>query len=452
MMPDEEGFFYPVIDEKTCIHCDQCRKVCPALKKESVMQAVYEQKAYAGSCMEKNRLLRSSSGGAAYALAKCFLQQSGTVFGVRYNEDYRGARFTQVNDLEELDWLSGSKYVESDRQELFRGIKPLLASGRRVLVIGLPCDIAAVRSLMGWDPNLYTCKLICRSNTSNKVLRDFLDARESEQGSKLTRLSLRYKIDGEPQLPTRVRVDFEDGNYYLEDFVTTDFGIAFQILTRPSCSCCHYKSSQYLSDVTVGDFQGISRDAEYFNINGVSLIFQHTPKGKELLQDLDAFYLNEVPFDSTAKYNWMTTTAIPESPFRKNFSDEFKCFGLVRACRKLRESQNAAIDRIANSIVSSGARVAVWGIGDTTERLYDRFDMASWNIVGVFDSSPLKIGRQFRQWQVQNILDIKGQENGIDLLVVMIPSENEKKLNLFLEKIGWKKAFVHAGKYKYYRG
>ncbi len=49
------------------------------------------------------------------------------------------------------------------------------------MVIGLPCDIAAVRSLIGVRDNLYTCKLICRSNTSNKVLRQYLDKCEQDK-------------------------------------------------------------------------------------------------------------------------------------------------------------------------------------------------------------------------------------------------------------------------------
>ena len=40
----------------------------------------------------------------------------------------------------------------------------------------------------------------------------------------------------------------------------------------------------------------------------------------------------------------------------------------------------------------------------------------------------------------------------IDVLVVMIPSEEEKKLDLFLNSIGWDKRVIHVGKYKFYRG
>ena len=31
---DEEGFWYPIIDEKKCIKCNKCRTVCPLAKNE----------------------------------------------------------------------------------------------------------------------------------------------------------------------------------------------------------------------------------------------------------------------------------------------------------------------------------------------------------------------------------------------------------------------------------
>lgn len=33
MQPDEEGFLYPIVDPKTCIHCYRCEKVCPFKKR-----------------------------------------------------------------------------------------------------------------------------------------------------------------------------------------------------------------------------------------------------------------------------------------------------------------------------------------------------------------------------------------------------------------------------------
>ena len=40
----------------------------------------------------------------------------------------------------------------------------------------------------------------------------------------------------------------------------------------------------------------------------------------------------------------------------------------------------------------------------------------------------------------------------IDVLVVMIPSEEESQLDLFLGSLGWDKKTLHVGKYKFYRG
>ena len=33
LIPDEEGFIYPIIDEGKCICCFQCIKVCPLKEK-----------------------------------------------------------------------------------------------------------------------------------------------------------------------------------------------------------------------------------------------------------------------------------------------------------------------------------------------------------------------------------------------------------------------------------
>ncbi len=34
MMPDDEGFLYPLVDEAKCIHCHLCIKVCPLNKSD----------------------------------------------------------------------------------------------------------------------------------------------------------------------------------------------------------------------------------------------------------------------------------------------------------------------------------------------------------------------------------------------------------------------------------
>lgn len=450
---DKEGFLYPFIDEVKCVKCNVCIKKCPAVNRNTPgEQCVEEKKAFAGYSKKKDKLLKSSSGGAAYAIAHAILKQGGTVFGVEYNKNYRGAHFTKVTTYEELDALSGSKYVESDRKILFEQIKEVVALGNKVLVIGLPCDIAAIRSLIGVQDNLYTCKLICRSNTSNKVLRQYLDKCEQDKKSSIKRLSLRYKQENTPMLPTKIRIEYENGNVDIEDFTKTDFGKAFQIMARPSCYQCNYKSIDGIADLTLGDFQGMTGNEKFYNITGVSLICNHTEKGKELLSWLDDFCLHEVPYEEVMQYNWMIRMSIPKSPFRDELSYYIRNDNLSDGCDKLRYEQNEILDSIMLDFTSNGYRTAVWGIGDTNKYLFERLQMDKWNIVGVFDRSMLKIGQRYRKWTIQNINEIIEMKDQIDVLVVMIPSEEESKLDIFLKSLGWDKKILHVGKYKFYRG
>ncbi len=453
MMPDEEGFLYPKLDEGKCIRCGRCAAVCPARKEyRSSAEGQDHKKTYAGYNFIQKNLLRSSSGGAAYALAHSFLCSGGVVFGVRYKDNYQGAEFTAVDSIPQLASLLESKYVESDRKILFSEVEKYLKQGKRTLVIGLPCDIAAVKALVGDHENLYTCKLICRSNTSNKVLVDFLKKTQQDAESSITRVSLRYKEKDIPSFPTRVRIDFDNGHSYIDDFVKTDFGKAFQILTRPSCSECGFKKVSCLADLTIGDFHGAPESAEYYNRNGVSLICEHTDKGAELLAGLKDFGLWEVPYDSAIRYNWMVNTSIPVSPFREEFSYHFIQKGLHGACEELRNNQNAILDGFVRKFSGKSVRVAVWGVGDTTDYLYERLQIESWNVEGVYDSSPLKIGRKYRKWMVQHVDAMIEKQQEIDVVAVMIPSEKEQKLTDFLRERGWKKEILHIGKYKFYRG
>lgn len=454
MVQDEEGFYYPQINKDKCTGCHKCNRLCPVLKEGSISgeEKMIMEKVYAGYQREREILLKSSSGGAAYTIAHSFIQQGGVVFGVAYDEDYKGASFVFVENSEELSKLQESKYVESKRRVLFDKISTELGKGNKVLVIGLPCDIAAVKSLVGDRDDLYTCKLCCRSNTSNKALQQFIAKLEKQYLSTVVKLSLRYKEKDAPRFPTKCRVDFANGKVFISDFTKTDYGKAFQILARPSCLECKAKSMKGLADITLGDFQGADPQREYYNTNGLSLIAVHTMKGKKLKELLENFYLKEMPYDDVMSYNWMASESIPKSPLRDQFSADFVQEGLENACLRLVREQNEKIDEIADEMTEKQLRVALWGAGDTAENLYDRFRMDKWNLKYVYDSSRLKVGSTFRDMEIMDLKMLAGHEDKIDILAVMIPSEKEEKLNEILAEIGWKKPVIHTGKYKFYKG
>lgn len=70
MNEDTEGFYYPVVDEKKCVNCNLCEKVCPIKKEEKRDQKLW---AYATYSKETKIRLQSSSGGMFSLIAEYVL-------------------------------------------------------------------------------------------------------------------------------------------------------------------------------------------------------------------------------------------------------------------------------------------------------------------------------------------------------------------------------------------
>lgn len=452
MVPNEEGFRFPSVNSKLCIGCNLCENKCPIFNRaQTPAGEIIEKVAYAGYYTSSDILRKCSSGGIVRAVATQVLKNNGLVFGVKYSDNYRTAEYTMIESVDDYEIIAKSKYVESDRSELFRLLPKAISSQKTVLVIGLPCDIAAVRSLVGYPPNLITCRLICMAIASRESLSQYLDYKEDEYKSKVINLDLRYKKYGEPAFPTRVKIDFENGESYEGLWTMQDHYRSFFIMNRISCNNCHFKTFDSSADLTVGDFQGLTDKKDYYNPDGVSLIFPHTKRGLEAIKMTEDFYYKQVDYDETAGYNWMIYHPYPKSVFREEFSKDFVKGGLRYACEELRANQRQKITEISDRLIKSKERVAVWGAGDTAEHMYTPLKMDEWNIIGVFDSSKLRIGNSFFGNEIHDVKSIGEYCDKADLVVAFIPSENETELNVSLNNRGWTKEILHVGKYKYYK-
>ena len=74
MIEDEEGFLIPKIDEKLCIHCNLCKKVCPVLEKDKEESNRLPIYTYAAYNKDKQKVLNSSSGGIFSILLERIIQ------------------------------------------------------------------------------------------------------------------------------------------------------------------------------------------------------------------------------------------------------------------------------------------------------------------------------------------------------------------------------------------
>ena len=149
-----EGFSYPVIDEKQCMNCKLCEKVCP-VKLRRDYRNIKLNLAYA--CINVNEEVRfdSSSGGIFSLLAEAVIDKQGIVYGAAFAAD-GSVYHVGVTTKDKIRILRGAKYLQSNLQDAFKEIRDALENDQIVLFSGTPCQNAGLRAYLGSDyKNLY---------------------------------------------------------------------------------------------------------------------------------------------------------------------------------------------------------------------------------------------------------------------------------------------------------
>ena len=134
MKEDEEGFLYPSINNKECINCNRCIKIC-----KNKIENNYQEEAYAVYNRNWNERKNSTSGGIFPILAKQIIKNGGYVYGVCYDDNMQ-VRHRKASTLEQCEKFKGSKYVRSDFEGIYRSIQKDLTEGKKVLFTGTPCE------------------------------------------------------------------------------------------------------------------------------------------------------------------------------------------------------------------------------------------------------------------------------------------------------------------------
>lgn len=318
---DEQGFWYPKVDGKLCIHCGLCKKKCPSLKDIKLNDR--QPEVY--SAWSKNDKVRisSTSGGAFWEIAEKFFDNGGVVVGSRYGKDWKLAEHIIAKSKKELLQIKGSKYFQSDTAGIYNKVKKELDAGKEVLFCGTPCQVAAIKSFLGKEyENLYCMDFICRSINSPKAFKAYINELELSYKSKVVEVHLKNKEKGWQSLASQVR--FENGKESIkdknEDWWVKGF-IFNDLYTRESCYNCRYKVLPRVnSDITIGDFWGIKNQTESDLFKGISVVLLNTDKGSELFKGCkDAFQCKEYMLKDVIPGN----PALLKNPVRTSKQDKF---------------------------------------------------------------------------------------------------------------------------------
>lgn len=314
MIEDDNGFLYPKIDKEKCVNCGLCKKVCPSLNKLELKTPI---KCYAAYSSNENIRKKSTSGGIATTISENFIKDGGVVYGAAFTEKCT-VEHLRINKVEELHKLQGSKYVHSYINNTYKLVKDDLNNGIKVLFIGTPCQIAGLKKFLIKEYEyLYLIDIICHGVPSQKYLKE-----EAER--------LVGTVDVE-------RINFRDGNNYglyivkdnkiinsnsnQQSPYSDSFSLCLSL--RENCYNCTYAGSNRVSDITIGDFWGLSKESKFYKDknNGVSVIIINNQKGENLLKEYKSnFIIEERKYEEAVKGN---TQLMHAAPKHKN-ADKFK--------------------------------------------------------------------------------------------------------------------------------
>ena len=349
---DDEGFCYPKIDVAKCIHCNACERACPA---NCIEPAEEETKAYYAFAKNDDICNNSSSGGIFTLLAAHILRQGGTVFGAGFDEKFRVCH-QRIDCIEDIAKLRTSKYVQSDIGLTFREAEEVLKQGKVVLFAGTPCQIAGLKQYLKKDyDNLYTQDIICHGVPSPKIWEQYLS--EAHNGKDISSISFRDKTLGWNDFS--MKVTYKYGSAYRELATKDPFERAFlaNLILRPSCYQCQYKTVERVSDITLADYWGVETvHPELKEQQGVSLVLTHTEKGAQLLDAVrEMAAVEPTSLERATTMNHATTHSVNWHRNRETFFTSAKTqplAPLVARCLKPTAQQ-----RFKRLVIINGSRV-----------------------------------------------------------------------------------------------
>jgi len=283
MLPNKKGHIVSVIDEKQCVNCGHCIRICPINNKPTFN---FPKKCYATWAKNEHTRTSCSSGGICTILSEYIINTGGIVYGCASlkNLEFKHVR---VDNIKDLEFLRGSKYVFSSCEDIYIKIKQDLLNNKKVLFIGTPCQNAGVLNYIGNNESLYTINLICHGVPSQQMLKESYDNKidVSNINSVSFRENNNFKMkytNSKGKINTIC--DFSKArweNYYYEAFFR-------QISFRSSCYDCIFAKSERIGDITLGDFWGLGKKEkfEYSIKKGCSVCLINTDKGQTLFNNI----------------------------------------------------------------------------------------------------------------------------------------------------------------------
>lgn len=321
---EDKGFSYPEIDASQCVDCGLCTKVCPVLNPDQCND-VNKDNAVSYAIWNNNLRdrMNSSSGGAFSALADKVIKEGGIVYGAAWDNAMR-LKHIGVDDINGLESLRRSKYVQSSTDGVFKDVKQKLKLGRQVLFSGTPCQIAGLLSYLGKKdyPNLITVGVVCHGVPSQWSFDKYL--REVEEGKNVRVFDCNFRSKNRgwrTDLNTVITAKNTDDKEVIIDQTLSKnvYMNAFlkQYFLRESCYNCPFKEegTGNCADIMLSDAWSLWSTIPWGQVDfskGVSAVVANTEKGRTCLRECaESITVIERPYSEYASNSGLKNARKP---------------------------------------------------------------------------------------------------------------------------------------------
>jgi len=284
MEKDAAGFWRPTLDKGKCVGCGACSKACPV--RTPPARPAFQPRYFAFYAKGKALRAAGSSGNAFGVFAgRCLSSGNGVVYGSAMDDDCYGASCKSTDEVP-LAALQKSKYFESRMGDAIHRVQKDVQARRNVLFCGTPCQVAAVRSVLGNPDNLLLCDFICHGVPPADWFKRYLLQMEQRYGAKAVKVDFRSKVIG--WMPKIMEIKFANGRTYRKTSVGDPFLFDFGKNThlREVCYGCN-RIALSAADLSIGDYWANKHKKQLENTNeGISVVRVNTPHGARFFDAL----------------------------------------------------------------------------------------------------------------------------------------------------------------------
>lgn len=330
MKVENDGFMYPVIKQEKCIDCGLCKRTCPILNTKS-NKAI--NKCYVAYSKDEIYSNNSSSGGIFSIIADFILKEKSIVIGAAFDENNK-LKHIAISKEEDLIKLKGSKYLQSDLNNIFKYVKENIKD-KKILFVGTPCQVAGIKAFVKNNDNLICIDLACHGVPSPKLFDKYIKELESKNNDKLINYDFRDKSTGWDTYSNTMIfknkniTELQKDNEYMKLFLS-------DIALRKSCFNCDFKLGNKYSDITLCDYWGVQKYyPDMYNKKGVSAIIINTQKGNEIIEKIkDKLICKECELEEILEGNPSIKKSCDEREERKEFFNEIDNLSINELSKK----------------------------------------------------------------------------------------------------------------------